>query len=227
MDTTRYPSDSPAGIILRHLQRHARATVKELADLLGVSTTAVRDHLVHLQAEGMVTVQSERNGPGRPRLVYALSEKAQKSFPKQYDRLISTLLRELIELEGAGKVEQLLDRVSQRLASEYAGRMEGDDVIERLNELRALLEQRGVPAEVDPEGEVLRLFACPYYDVAADYPEVCSMERRMIEYVLGEKLVLEGTIRDGAHNCRFVLRPQDIPLTMTPAVEENNADSSE
>lgn len=42
------------------------------------------------------------------------------------------------------------------------------------------------------------------------------MERRMIEYVLGEKLVLEDTIRAGAHNCRFVLRPQDIPLTMTP-----------
>ncbi|WP_448337015.1 helix-turn-helix transcriptional regulator [Chloroflexus aurantiacus] len=216
MDTTRYPSDSPAGIILRYLQRHARATVKELADLIGVSTTAVRDHLVHLQAEGMVEVTSERNGPGRPRLVYSLSEKAQKSFPKQYDRLISTLLRELIELEGEGKVEQLLDRVSQRLASEYADRMAGADVAARLNELRALLEQRGVPAEIDPEGDVLRLFACPYYDVAADYPEVCSMERRMIEYVLGEKLVLEDTIRAGAHNCRFVLRPQDIPLTMTP-----------
>jgi predicted ArsR family transcriptional regulator len=223
MDTTRYSPDSPAGIILRHLQRHARATVKELADLLGVSTTAVRDHLVHLQAEGMVEVSSERNGPGRPRLVYSLSEKAQKSFPKQYDRLISTLLRELIELEGEGKVEQLLDRVSQRLASEYADRMAGADVAARLNELRALLEQRGVPAEIDPEGDVLRLFACPYYDVAADYPEVCSMERRMIEYVLGEKLVLEDTIRAGSHNCRFVLRPQDIPLMTEPAAADSGS----
>jgi predicted ArsR family transcriptional regulator len=223
MDTTRYSPDSPAGIILRHLQRHARATVKELADLLGVSTTAVRDHLVHLQAEGMVEVSSERNGPGRPRLVYSLSEKAQKSFPKQYDRLISTLLRELIELEGEGKVEQLLDRVSQRLASEYADRMAGADVAARLNELRALLEQRGVPAEIDPEGDVLRLFACPYYDVAADYPEVCSMERRMIEYVLGEKLVLEDTIRSGAHNCRFVLRPQDTPLMTEPAAADSGS----
>jgi transcriptional regulator len=223
MDTTRYSPDSPAGIILRHLQRHARATVKELADLLGVSTTAVRDHLVHLQAEGMVEVSSERNGPGRPRLVYSLSEKAQKSFPKQYDRLISTLLRELIELEGEGKVEQLLDRVSQRLASEYADRMAGADVAARLNELRALLEQRGVPAEIDPEGDVLRLFACPYYDVAADYPEVCSMERRMIEYVLGEKLVLEDTIRSGAHNCCFVLRPQDIPLMTEPAAADSGS----
>jgi predicted ArsR family transcriptional regulator len=223
MDTIRYSPDSPAGIILRHLQRHARATVKELADLLGVSTTAVRDHLVHLQAEGMVEVSSERNGPGRPRLVYSLSEKAQKSFPKQYDRLISTLLRELIELEGEGKVEQLLDRVSQRLASEYADRMAGADVAARLNELRALLEQRGVPAEIDPEGDVLRLFACPYYDVAADYPEVCSMERRMIEYVLGEKLVLEDTIRSGAHNCRFVLRPQDIPLMTEPAAADSGS----
>lgn len=63
MEHTRYPPDSPAGMILCYLQRHARATVKELADLLGVSTTAVRDHLVHLQAEDMVEVTSERNGP--------------------------------------------------------------------------------------------------------------------------------------------------------------------
>jgi predicted ArsR family transcriptional regulator len=209
-----YSTTSAAGQILQYLQRHGEANVKELAALLAVSATAVRDHLVHLQGEGLIEVRAERYGPGRPRLVYTLSEEARSRFPKQYDRLITGLLRELIALEGLVKVEQLLERVSRRLADEYAPLMEGVGVVERLSELRGLLELRGVPAEVVEGGEGIRLFACPFYDVAQDHPEVCSMERQMIEYVLGEKLALESTIREGAHTCRFVVRSGDIPLTL-------------
>lgn len=208
-----YATTSPAGQILQYLQRHGEATVKDLAALLGVSATAARDHLVHLQAEGLVTARAERYGPGRPRLVYTLSDEARSRFPKQYDRLITGLLRELIALEGPDKVEQLLERVSRRLADEYADRMAGSDVPARLGELRRLLEQRGVPAEVAESGDGIRLFACPFYDVAQDHPEVCSMERQMIEFALGEKLSLESSIREGAHTCRFVVRSGEIPLT--------------
>lgn len=208
-----YSASSAAGQILQYLQRAGEATVKDLATLLGVSATAARDHLVHLQAEGLISVRTERHGPGRPRLVYTLSDEARSRFPKQYDRLITGLLRELIAQEGADKVEQLLERVSRRLADEYADRMAGTRVSERLDELRRLLEQRGVPAEVAEDGDGIRLFACPFYDIAQDHPEVCSMERQMIEYALGEKLALESTIREGAHTCRFVLRSGDIPLS--------------
>jgi DeoR family transcriptional regulator, suf operon transcriptional repressor len=209
-----YSTASAAGQILQYLQRNGEANVKELAALVGVSATAVRDHLVHLQAEGLIEARAERYGPGRPRLVYTLSEQARSRFPKQYDRLITGLLRELIALEGAVKVEQLLERVSRRLADEYSPLMEGTDMGARLDELRDLLELRGVPAEVAANGDGISLFACPFYDVAQDHPEVCSMERQMIEFVLGEKLALESTIRDGGHTCRFVVRSGDIPLTL-------------
>jgi DeoR family transcriptional regulator, suf operon transcriptional repressor len=208
-----YAASSAAGQILQYLQRSGEATVKDLAALLGVSATAVRDHLVHLQAEGLIEARAERYGPGRPRLVYTLSEQARSRFPKQYDRLITGLLRELIALEGQDKVEQILERVSRRLADEYSDRMAGTGMEERLGELRRLLELRGVPAEVAAGGDGISLFACPFYDIAQDHPEVCSMERQMIEYVVGEKLALESTIREGAHTCRFVVRSGDIPLT--------------
>jgi DeoR family transcriptional regulator, suf operon transcriptional repressor len=201
-----YAATSPAGQILHYLQRQNEATVKELATMLGVSTTAAREHIVHLQAEGLVGVRAERHGPGRPRMVYTLSDSARSRFPQQYDRLLTGLLRELIALEGHDKVDHLLERVSRRLADEYSDRMAGQGVTERLNELRRLLEQRGVPAEVVAEGDGIRLFACPFYDLAQGHPEVCSMERQMIEYVLGEKLALESTIREGAHTCRFIVR---------------------
>ncbi|WP_129671268.1 metalloregulator ArsR/SmtB family transcription factor [Candidatus Chloroploca sp. Khr17] len=212
MPVIGYATTSASGQILQHLQRQGEATVKELATVLGVSTTAAREHLVHLQAEGLVAVRAERYGPGRPRLIYMLSDEAHSRFPKQYDRLINGLLRELIALEGPDKVGELLERVSRRLANEYADRMAGNDVPERLGELRRLLEQRGVPAEVAESGDSIRLFACPFYDIAQDHPEVCSMERQMIEFVLGEKLQLESSIREGSHTCRFVVRSGVIPL---------------
>ncbi|RRR75864.1 MAG: winged helix-turn-helix transcriptional regulator [Candidatus Viridilinea halotolerans] len=207
-----YATTSPPGQILQHLQRQGEATIKELAAMLGVSATAAREHIVHLQAEGLVAARTERYGPGRPRLVYTLSDEARSRFPQQYNRLITGLLRELLAHEGADKLEQLLERVSRRLADEYSDRMDGHDVTERLNELRLLLEQRGVPAEVVAAGDGISLFACPFYDIAQDYPEVCSMERQMIEFVLGEKLALESSIREGGHTCRFVVKSETIPL---------------
>jgi DeoR family suf operon transcriptional repressor len=211
MTSMGFTTESGAGKIVDYLQRNGEGSVKDFAALLGVSATAVREHLVHLQADGLIVARAERRGPGRPRLVYGLSEKAQSLFPKQYDRLISVLLRELIALEGPDKVAQILDGVSQRLASEYADRMHGTVVAERLGELRRLLELRGVPAEVAPEGAGITLFACPYYDVAHMHPQVCSMERQMIEYVLGEKLDLQNSIREGAHSCNFTLRETETP----------------
>jgi predicted ArsR family transcriptional regulator len=211
MTSIGFTPESGAGKIVEYLQRNGEGTIKDFAALLEVSATAVREHLVHLQADGLVVARAERRGPGRPRLVYGLSEKAQSLFPKQYDRLISLLLRELISLEGPERVAQILDGVSQRLAGEYADRMQGTDVPVRLGELRKLLEQRGVPAEVAPEGDGIRLFACPYYDVAYLHPQVCSMERQMIEYVLGEKLDLQNSIREGSHSCNFTVREAATP----------------
>ena len=65
MTSLPYPAESPAGKILAHLQRHGEATVKDLEELLQISTTAVREHLTHLQAKDMLATRLVRRGPGR------------------------------------------------------------------------------------------------------------------------------------------------------------------
>ena len=50
-----YPDkESPTSQILEHLQRKGSATIKDFEQLLGVTTTAVRQHLNTLQAEGYI-----------------------------------------------------------------------------------------------------------------------------------------------------------------------------
>jgi predicted ArsR family transcriptional regulator len=209
MGATAYPSESPAGKILDHLQRNGEATVKELEDVLGVSTTAVREHLTHLQAKELTTTKLVRRGPGRPHLVYSLTSKAQSLFPKSYDTLINVLLRELMNRVGPDEVENILESLSTQLAKEYNLQVSGAELSERLNALRHALEARGIPAEVHPTGDGFQLFACPYHDVAQEHAGVCTMERRMLEQVLGETIQIEGTIRDGHRSCQFsVGKPQ-------------------
>jgi DeoR family transcriptional regulator, suf operon transcriptional repressor len=205
MEVFGLTSTSPANIVLRHLRRHGQATIKELEGVLGVSTTAVREHLAHLQSHALVTSNAVRYGPGRPRLVYTLTDKAQRLFPKNYDLLINLLLQEIASEEGAEKVEHLLQRISTRLAEDYTDRMKSDDIQERLAELRARLEDQGIVSEVQPTGNGISIFSCPYLAVAHEHTEVCSMERRMVEHVLGKKVVQEHSILEGDHHCCFIV----------------------
>ncbi len=115
MTATISTTESPAGKILAHLQRHGEAAVKELEDVLEVSTTAVREHLTHLQAKELVATRLVRRGPGRPHLVYFLTPKAQSQFPKQYDTLVNMLLREIAGQEGPERLQVILDAVGARL----------------------------------------------------------------------------------------------------------------
>ena len=205
MAVTPYTAESPAGKILDYLQRNGEATVKDLEELLGISTTAVREHLTHLQAKSLVTTRLVRSGPGRPHAAYFLTPEAQGLFPKEYDTLTNMLLREILSQEGPARLQILLDAVGARLAAEYGSQVAGEDLHERLAALRDALEQRGIPVEVQPSGDSIRLFACPYYDVAQEHAGVCNMERRMVEQVLGEQIVLEETIREGKRSCRFLV----------------------
>jgi predicted ArsR family transcriptional regulator len=158
-----------------------------------------------LQAKDLVTTRLVRNGPGRPHAVYFLTPEAQSLFPKEYDTLTNMLLREIASQDGPARLQLLLDAVGARLAEEYRGQVAGEGLEERLAALRAALEQRGIPVEIQPSGEGFRLFTCPYFDIMQEHAGVCAMERRMVEQVLGEQIVLEGTIREGRRSCHFTV----------------------
>ena len=223
--TARFSPDSPAGKILDYLQRHGEASVKDLEELLGISTTAVREHLTHLQARNLVTTRLVRRGPGRPHALYSLTAEAQSLFPKEYDTLTNMLLREIASQEGPARLQGLLDAVGARLAEEYRDQVAGGALSERVLALREALERRGIPVEVHPSGESLSLFACPYLDIAQEHAGVCAMERRMVEQVLGETIALEGTIREGRRSCHFTVVPEPGVRSQASEVSHSAPDS--
>ncbi len=203
---------SPAWRIIEYLQRHSSATIKELEQVLGISTTAVRQHLQALQAEGYIDRRAVHSGVGRPHYVYVATEAAQRLFACHCDDLALTLLEEMLAQEGPQKVAHLLQRVSTRLAARYASEVNATDLRRRVEQMAQALSAQGVLTEVRQEPGntfVLRTYNCPYYDLAQGHREICEMDQAMMQQVLGSDVALERCMLDGEGGCTFVIVPEE------------------
>jgi predicted ArsR family transcriptional regulator len=200
--------ESPLWQIVEYLQRRSPATIKELEDLLGITTTAVRQHLNTLQAEGYVERRLVHAGVGRPHHVYCTTARTQELFACHCDDLALTLLEEVFQLEGAERTAQLLERVGERLAGKYTSAVQASLLHDRVSQLADALNGHGVLADA-AVGEVitLRTYNCPFHELAQDHPEICEMDRGMLQKVLGAEVQLSECMLEGHSGCVFTVHP--------------------
>lgn len=202
MQSTPFSADSSIGQILTFLQRNGEATIRELEETLGVSTTAVREHIINLDARGYIATRLVRNGRGRPRIVYSLTEQARDVFPRSYDTLVTVLFDEIVRQQGEQSLTHLLDSVGERLAQGYQ-RGDKGNLESRMGNVRKMMESQGIPVEVQPDSHGFTFYACPYHEVALAHAGVCAMEKHMLEQVLGQSIQNETSIRTGSRVCSF------------------------
>lgn len=200
-------SSTPAGQILEHLLRNTTASIKDLEDTLGVTATAVRQQLTSLSAEGLVVMTRERQGVGRPRNLYKLTERSQSLFACYSDELALDLIHELLESEGTAKLRYLLSRVGDKLAVQYSRQIKGEALGDRILELSVLLDRRGIRADIEDANGIIILheYNCPYHDLSSVHRDVCEMERDTFSQVLGTDVTLGNCIHDGHNSCQFVV----------------------
>lgn len=200
-------SSTPAGQILEYLLRNTTASIKDLEDTLGVTATAVRQQLTSLSAEGLVVMTRERQGVGRPRNLYKLTERSQSLFACYSDELALDLIHELLESEGTAKLRYLLSRVGDKLAVQYSRQIKGEALGDRILELSVLLDRRGIRADIEDANGIIILheYNCPYHDLSSVHRDVCEMERDTFSQVLGTDVTLGNCIHDGHNSCQFVV----------------------
>ena len=69
--------------LLRHLLRNkSGAPVDELTRALGVTRTAVRQHLASLMRDGLVAPAETRPTGGRPEQLFVLTDEGKEAFPR-------------------------------------------------------------------------------------------------------------------------------------------------
>jgi predicted ArsR family transcriptional regulator len=201
--------ESPLWQIIEHLQRNGSATIKGLEDLLGITTTAVRQHLNTLQADGYIERRVVHAGVGRPHHAYFTTARVQELFACHCDDLALTLLEELFQLEGEARTAELLDRVGTRLAGKYAPSVRSSLLHDRVDELAQALNGNGILADaVVGDGEViaLRTYNCPFHELAQEHREICEMDRSMLQKVLGSDVSLSQCMLEGHSGCTFTVQ---------------------
>jgi predicted ArsR family transcriptional regulator len=200
--------ESPVWQIVEHIQRNGAATIKDLEDVLGITTTAVRQHLSWLISEGYTRRQTVHAGVGRPYHAYALTDKARELFACRCDDLALTLLEEVFVLEGSERALLLLDRVGDKLATQYVAAIRANTLQERAKQFANALQSRGVLTDIAlVEGDeiMLKLYNCPFHELAQARREICDMDAEMISKVVGAPVQSTACLMDGHNSCSFVI----------------------
>lgn len=214
--TNRADLSPPARAVIECLARNQAMTVADLVREMGVTTTAVRQKLYKLIADGWIVVTKRRGGPGRPADLLSLSDQARELFGVgQADELIRTLLSALFEQENADWRHVLLRSVSAKMACELR-RAAGDAPFEqRAQRIADLMRRRGLLVDVAVSGESARLnvFTCPYPEMAGAHRELCELEREALRDASGNEVTLEKCMLDGHRCCSFHLAGASVPQT--------------
>ena len=194
------------------LRKRGEARAEELAQELGVTVSAVRQHLQGLAAADLVVHRDERAGPGRPRRSYALAPAAEALFPKAYGELTLELLDHLAD-EDPDVVRRAFERRRDARVARVRARLEGLGFEQRIAELARVLDEDGYLADWtrtdDGEGFLLREHNCAVLAVAQRYGHACTTEIGFLRAVLpGASVTRVAHILSGSHACVYEVRPE-------------------
>ena len=191
--------------ILDILRKRGELRVGELAELMGVTGTAIRQRLNRLLDQGYIVRATIRSSRGRPSHGYSLTVKGRRRSGENFGDLAIALWQEIRAIEDQEIRRGLLKWISHRMAEGYAQKIQGNSVGERMKSLAAVFAERRLPVKImeTDGGAALSIEACPYPELAEQDPSVCSMERLLFSEIIGETLQLTECRLDGDCGCTF------------------------
>lgn len=194
---------------LELLKREGEQSVKELAARLELAAETVRGHMNALAGHGLVRrAGSRRDGPGRPEILYGLTDEAEDLFPHEEGRLLRELTSFLTEEGHEEALEAFFEARVARQREKARSRIEGLSGRERLEEVAAILTEEGFMAEVvepDDEGPRLRLCHCPLKDMVSVSRLPCRAEVAWIREMVGEDLARRSWMPEGDRTCSYAV----------------------
>jgi len=192
--------------ILMALKRNGTMHAHDLACHLGITVAAVRQQLLRLSEDGLVTHRREAEGRGRPSHSYELTSSAEMLFPKRYGDLTTELLGYLGGPES-DEVTELFDQRRKRRLADAQTRLETMTLDDQVAELTAILDEDGYLADVEqlPDGGWrITEHNCAILSVATGFRQACSSEIAFIRDALpGARVERVAHLMDGAHVCAY------------------------
>ncbi|MFN8424178.1 MAG: helix-turn-helix domain-containing protein [Anaerolineae bacterium] len=195
--------------ILDHLRQSGAASVEALAEAVGLAPVTVRHHLNLLREDGLVDVAAESVGRGRPRHVFRLSQAGGQAVVD--DNPFAALTARLLDAMRAadrGQVEGVFAAMADTIAAEHTDAYAEQPIEARMDAVVALLAGEGFTTRWQREGDafVLHQLSCPFHSLGGQHREVCCMDERLIEAVVGGQVEREEWRMDGAVTCVYRIR---------------------
>jgi len=198
----------PQRRVLEALKRQGEATADELAAALGISASAVRQHLSVLRSAGLVDSTATRGQTGRPADRYHATQRTEPMFVPGGD--LSVELLSLVEDEDPELVARVFERRRRRLVDEARSDVDGDSMAERIAQVTELMDDQGYLTDfeqVAPDHYRINLHNCAIWNVANRFRQACASELDFIRSVLPGASVERVTHKTaGAHTCAYDIR---------------------
>ncbi len=198
--------------LLERLKRGGAQEAGALAERLGVTAMAVRQHLYALEAEDIVAATPEARPLGRPVKLWALTPSAAPFFPDGHADLTLGLLDAMNDAFGAQGLDKLLAARTAAQAQAYKARVDPHESLKRrLKALAKIRSEEGYMAKVRAlgQGEFLLIENhCPVCAAARACRGLCRGELDLFREVLGPGVKVKRVdhILTGARRCSYRVR---------------------
>jgi predicted ArsR family transcriptional regulator len=152
-----------------------------------------------------------RQSRGRPTYRYKLTDKAESLFPSGFQNLAIDLLDLVYEQAGHKGVMELLSRRNQRLSHRLETRVASKPVEERIKEVARIFTEMGYMTEWEelPDGNyIIYQRHCAVHDLANQYRQLCILEPRLMESLLGMKVTRQKYILKNDPVCGYFIQAQ-------------------
>jgi predicted ArsR family transcriptional regulator len=198
--------------ILEYLESNHAISAVALSRALSMTAANARHHLAVLEEQGLVEVagQKENGGRGRPTLQYMLSKKRQKH---NLDHLAGALFAQTVgKREGKGR-EKRLKALATRMTAD--AQEPNGSITHRLVTSVSHLNERNYQShwEARAEGPRIILGQCPYAAIIDEHPELCCMDKYILENLLDAPVEQTAKIAhrpEGPNACVFVVKREAV-----------------
>jgi len=189
------------------LKNKGGLTVDELAQPLGITRNAVRQHLSALENDRLVAQGATRPSGGRPEQLYVLADKGREIFPRQYSWFAQLVVESIKQDVGSAGLRERLGAIGSavgiNLRSQYPGLQNRQQKVEKLSEVMEQMGYNTTSMTAKGEAPTIEADNCVFHNLATKNPEICEFDLALLATFTDSKVDLQECMARGGNVCRF------------------------
>lgn len=196
--------------LLDLIKKRGSLTLNEAVEITELAKTTLREHFTVLEKDGYLKSTRRREGRGRPKLVYSLTEDGHKLFPSSDDKILRELLHFLKFTGHESLISDFFTHYWDIRYEEIRHRIamsEDQSTGNQIKILESILEEQGFMPEVEiVDNEVkIQECNCPFSETIKETRLPCKLEALFFEKILQADLKRVSHIASGNTSCVYEL----------------------